>query len=192
MVIAAAALTEQKRLARAHALAVRATCDPAAGVRLAEHFLRDVPAIPAVVAGFWPLAGEIDMTKLLLALAERGHVLALPVTTVRGSALVFRQWAAGQALRPGRFGTQHPDGPELRPDMVLVPLLAFDRQGGRLGYGGGYYDRTLKLLPGAARIGCGFAAQEVHAVPQGPDDQRLDAVATELGVIMCRPAGKGE
>ena len=86
-------------------------------------------------------------------------------------------------LQPGRFGTFHPDGLALTPDVVLVPLLAFDRSGARLGYGGGYYDRTLAALPGCLAIGCAFAAQEVDQVPVEPTDQRLHAVATERELI---------
>jgi 5-formyltetrahydrofolate cyclo-ligase len=73
----------------------------------------------------------------------------------------------------------------LAPDFLLVPLLAFDRAGRRLGYGAGYYDRTLAALPGRPAIGCAYAVQEVEAVPAGPQDARLDAVATERGVIVC-------
>ncbi len=93
--------------------------------------------------------------------------------------------AAGQpgvALLPGRWGTTHPDGPEAEPDFLLVPLLAWDGAGRRLGYGGGYYDRTLAALPGRFRLGCAFACQRVDEVPAGPHDPLLDAVATEEGV----------
>ncbi len=83
------------------------------------------------------------------------------------------------------FGTLRPTGPERVPDFLLVPLLAFDRRGHRLGYGGGYYDRTLAALPRAGRLGCAFAAQEMDAVPAGPHDVRLPAVATERGIICC-------
>ena len=85
-----------------------------------------------------------------------------------------------------RFGTLRPDGPEIVPDLLFVPLLAFDRRGRRLGYGGGYYDRTLAALPGAIAVGCAFAAQEMDEVPAGPHDIALDAVATEREVIDCR------
>jgi 5-formyltetrahydrofolate cyclo-ligase len=127
---------------------------------------------------------EIDIRPLLLALAERGHPIALPVTPKRGLPLVFRRWRPGEPLGRGPMGTRQPEsGETLRPDWLLVPLLAFDRDGRRLGYGGGYYDRTLPTLPGAVALGCAYVAQELPEVPAGPEDWRLDAVATEAGVI---------
>jgi len=99
--------------------------------------------------------------------------------------LIFRLWYPGMAMLCEPFGTVRPTGEVATPDVLLVPLLAFDRAGRRLGYGGGYYDRTLPLLPGAKAIGCAYAAQELDAVPAGDYDARLDAVATERGVILC-------
>ena len=163
---------------------LRAGCDPVWGQRLAGHVLeRCTFDAGAVVGGFWPLAGEIDVRPLLLALAGRGHGLALPMTPRRGEALSFHRWRPGQALLPGRFGTSHPDWDPVAPDLLLVPLLAFDRQGRRLGYGGGYYDRTLDGLA-ARTIGAAFARQEVPEVPVEAHDRRLDAIATECGVIV--------
>lgn len=181
-------LTELKAEARGAALARRAALDAkGAGAALAEIVLRDAPPPPgAVVAGFWPMGTEIDIRPLLQALAARGHGLALPVTPRRGLPLVFHRWGWGDPLAAGPFGTRQPaSGQAVRPDMLLVPLLAFDRAGRRLGYGGGYYDRTLPALPGAIALGVAFAAQEVAEVPAGPDDWRLDRVATEAGVIAC-------
>jgi 5-formyltetrahydrofolate cyclo-ligase len=88
-------------------------------------------------------------------------------------------------MLPGRFGTTRPVGAVARPDWLFVPLLGFDRRGHRLGYGGGYYDRTLAILPGAVAVGCAFACQEVDAVPATEYDARLRAVATESGMIPC-------
>jgi 5-formyltetrahydrofolate cyclo-ligase len=164
-------------------MGLRAACDSALGVLLAEHVLRDCAPVPgAVVAGFWPMAHEIDILPLLNALAGAGHEICLPETTKPGLPLIFRKWQPGDALVEGRFGTMHPLGAVLRPDFVLVPLLAFDGLGNRLGYGGGYYDRTLAGLPDTFRLGCAFAAQEFSEVPVEATDLRLHAVATELGV----------
>jgi 5-formyltetrahydrofolate cyclo-ligase len=166
--------------------ALRASCDPALGAALAAHVLRDAPpAAGAVVAGFWPVGPEIDIRPLLAALHARGHAVALPETPPRGNPLIFRRWHPGMALVRERFGTLRPTGEVVRPDWLLVPLLAFDRAGRRLGYGGGYYDRTLPGLPGAHTVGCGYACQELDAVPAGEYDARLDAVATERGVTTC-------
>ncbi|MDO9707782.1 5-formyltetrahydrofolate cyclo-ligase [Paracraurococcus lichenis] len=178
-------LREMKAEARRAALARREGCDPALGARLAEHVLRDAPPPEgAAVAGFWPMGQEIDIRPLLLALADRGHPILLPVTPKRGLPLLFRRWRPGEELARGPMGTRHPAaGEALRPDWLLVPLLAFDRAGRRLGYGAGYYDRTLAGLPGAATIGCAYACQEVPEVPAGPDDRSLDAIATEAGII---------
>ncbi len=182
---------EAKRAARVRARALRVGCDPVLGARLAEHVLRDCAPPPgAVVSGFWPMGEEIDIRPLLHALHARGHRIALPVTPKRGDPLSFRLWRPGDALVREKFGTMSPIGAlvgsELVPAFLLVPLLAFDRRGRRLGYGGGYYDRTLAGLPGAFALGCGYAVQEVDVVPVAPYDRRLDAVATECGVIHCR------
>jgi 5-formyltetrahydrofolate cyclo-ligase len=181
-------LAGMKAEARKAALARRAGQDPALGALLAEHLLRDAPPPPgAIVAGFWPMGPEIDIRPLLLALHARGHRIALPVTPKRGNPLRFRQWQPGDSLSRGPLGTSQPEpsAPELTPGWLLVPLLAFDRAGRRLGYGGGYYDRTLASLPGATAIGTAYACQEVDEVPAGMDDAPLAAVATELGLITC-------
>jgi 5-formyltetrahydrofolate cyclo-ligase len=142
------------------------------------------PPPGAVVSGVWPLDNEIDLRPLMRALHTRGHPIVLPVTPPKGQPLTFRRWRPGDTLVRERFGTLRPIGEEMVPEFLLVPLLAFDRRLHRLGYGAGYYDRTLALLPpGRFALGCGFAAQEMDAVPVGPHDVALDAIATERGII---------
>ena len=185
-------LAEMKAEARRVALARRAAVDPAGkGDALAAVVLRDCPPPPdAIVSGFWPMGPEIDIRPLLLALHARGQPLCLPVTPKRGQPLHFRRWAPGDALGHGPMGTRQPaQGAEVTPDWLLVPLLAFDRAGRRLGYGGGYYDRTLADLRASrliTAIGIAFAAQEVELSFAEPHDARLDFVLTEAELIDCR------
>ncbi|MEO9190437.1 MAG: 5-formyltetrahydrofolate cyclo-ligase [Acetobacteraceae bacterium] len=180
-------LIAAKRVARERALALRSGFDPSLGERLGAHVLRACPPPPgATVSGFWPMGEEIDIRPLLVMLHARGHPVVLPVTGKRGERLVFRLWQPGEALIAERFGTFRSSGEVREPDFLLVPLLAFDRKGHRLGYGAGYYDRTLAALPDAFALGCAYAAQEVGRVPAGARDMRLDAVATEDGVIACK------
>ena len=177
-------LAEAKSTLRTQALARRAGLGSlGAAAALARHAL---PLIPpgATVAGFWPMGDEIDIRPMLLALHARGQALLLPLTPPRGAALRFLRWAPGDPLLPGRFGTRHPAGTDAAtPDLLLVPLLAFDARGHRLGYGGGYYDRTLADLPRARRIGVAYAGQQVPSVPAGPHDIALHAIATEERVV---------
>lgn len=181
-------LHEMKAELRRTALARRAGLDPALGTRIAGHVLEHAAPPPgAVCALFWPLPDELDTRPLIHALHGRGHAIALPVTPPRGQPLAFRRWRPGDALVRGRFGTHHPDGPILVPDWIAVPLLAFDAAGRRLGYGAGYYDRTLAALPAARAVGLAFAAQQVAEVPTGPDDMSLAAIVTENGIV--RAAG---
>lgn len=156
-----------------------------AGEALARNVLEYCrPPIHASVAGFWPMGDEIDIRPLLQALHARGHALALPYTPARGQPLSFRPWRPGANLLSGRFGTSHPeDDKGTTPDFILVPLLAFDAAGNRLGYGGGYYDRTLALLPNAFRLGVAYGAQQVPHVPTDANDIPLHAVATEASVL---------
>lgn len=152
---------------------------------------RAVAAVPfppgAAVAGYWPFADEADPRPLMGALAARGHPLCLPVVAGRGRALVFRAWTPGDALETGAFDTRVPAAcaPERAPRALLVPLLAADRAGFRLGYGGGYYDRTLAALDGALAVGVAFHDQLRDSVPRGRHDRPLDWLATERGALRC-------
>jgi 5-formyltetrahydrofolate cyclo-ligase len=143
--------------------------------------------VPAgvTVSGFWPIGDEFDPRPLMEALAAKGHRLCLPVVVGKGRALAFRAWAPGAPLERAGFGLSVPawDAPPASPRFLIVPLLAFDRRFYRLGYGAGFYDRTLTEVKGHAKgafaLGVGFALQEVPEVPRLPHDQRLDAIATE-------------
>lgn len=187
-----ASLTAAKQEARARGLAARARGQPGWGARLAGHALAQCAPPPgAVVAGYWPLKDEIDPRPLLLALAGRGHGLALPVTGPRGTALTFRRFRFGDRLTEGPFGTRHPmpDADPVVPDWLLVPLVAFDAAGGRIGHGAGYYDRTLAALRAtraAHALGIAYAAQRQSRVPVTAHDVTLDAIATEEGVVGTR------
>lgn len=163
-----------------------------AAARLAERLLPRSP-IPfeAVVGAYWPIGDEIDPRPLVQTLRERGHRLALPVVIERGQPLIFREWDEAWPLDAGPHGTSQPSvsAPVLRPTVLLVPLLAFDRRGFRLGYGGGYYDRTLAALRAQGKvwaIGLAFATQEVDELPETLHDERLDAVATDREWIEVR------
>ena len=156
-----------------------------AGRMLINSFLDRCP-LPsrAVVAGYWPVNDEIDARPLLHTLHDRGHPIAMPVVLNRQQPMRFRTWYPGMLMQPGRFGIPTPPDtfPELRPEIVLVPLLAFDRQGYRLGRGSGFYDHTLELLRATGKviaIGIAFSGQEVPSVPRDAFDQRLDWVVTE-------------
>ncbi len=174
----------QKAALRRLMLARRETQSPTLGHKLATHVLTSF-IIPkhAIIGGFFPMRGEIDILPLLHALHAHGHRLALPETPPPGHTLIFRAWTPGAKMLPGRYKTQHPDAPVLTPDFLLIPLLAFDSHGHRLGYGGGYYDRTLAALPNAFRLGCAYAAQATDELPTEPTDLPLHAVATETGII---------
>lgn len=172
-----------KAAARAAALAARAAGGDAAalsrnlGAALAPHRGK-------LLAGYWPMRGEPDPRP---AMAAHDGSLCLPVVPGRAVPLVFRLWR-GEELVPGPFGTSHPpdSAPPVRPEVLIVPLLAFDSALNRLGYGGGYYDRTLQMLRAdgpAVAIGLAWAVQQVADLPVEPTDQRLDALVTDRGVI---------
>ena len=155
-----------------------------ASARLQGQFIRGLcPKPGSVVAGYLPIGDEIDPTLLMSFLDIQGHALALPVVIGEGQALAFRLWEPGIALEDGPLGTRHPASSEpVVPTIILTPLLAFDRQGYRLGWGGGYYDRTLAGLD-AITVGLAYAAQEVEAVPHDTFDQSLDWIVTEKEAI---------
>ena len=146
-----------------------------------------------IVSGFMPLKSEINPLPLMKKLAEVGARLALPVVAGKGKPLIMRAFAFGDTLAAGVWGIREPkpEALEIRPDIMIVPLLAFDRTGHRLGYGGGYYDMTITALRATkpiTAIGIAFAAQEIARVPATPRDARLDLVLTEHEAIDCSRA----
>lgn len=182
---AKAALRREAFAARriAHAAGGAAAAEAAAQAFLAAGFARHA----RVVAGYRPIRTEIDPTALMTALARRGLRLCVPVIEGEGLPLKFREWAPGCAMTVGAFGAEVPAaGDWLTPDLLIAPLVAFDRACWRLGYGGGFYDRTLALLRPLApvqAVGLAYAGQQVPCVPHEATDQPLDAVVTEAGVI---------
>ena len=157
-----------------------------AALAVAEHFFNDIE-LPsgAVVAAYWRIRDELDCQPILVRLMDNLQPVVLPVVLGPEEALEMRVWEQGAALYPSGFGTLAPAelAPQAEPDVVLMPLLGFDRMGTRLGYGGGYYDRTLAQLSKRPRlIGPAFAAQELDAIPREAHDIPLDVVVTETGV----------
>ncbi len=161
--------------------------------RVAANFLAakeemGVPPPGAVVAGYWPMGSELDARPLLHQLRAEGYVCALPVVAERNKPLIFRRWRPGMALQKGSLGTRHPatSARTLIPDLLLAPLLAFDGDGYRLGYGGGFYDRTLVELRRRGTVlavGIAFSIQRVERLPRDNFDQPLDWIVTEESAI---------
>jgi 5-formyltetrahydrofolate cyclo-ligase len=155
--------------------------------RMAENFLKSIP-VPkgAVVSAYVAIGDEADPAPLIAALRARGHGVALPRVVRKGEKLAFHLYEPGAALVPGVFGLSQPapDWPEAVPDVLVVPLLAFDKRGNRLGYGAGFYDRTLADLrsrKNVLAVGYALAGQEAPEVPHHAGDQPLDWVVTEEG-----------
>ena len=182
------AIVDAKRRLRAEMIERRKRlATSVAGAALANSVAKLGPFdAKAAVSGFYPVPPEIDVLPTMTWFAGRGHTVGLPVVIARKQPLVFRSWIPGAVLARGVFGIPYPPetSPEIEPSILLVPLLAFDRRGHRLGYGGGYYDRTLADLRAKRRvlaIGVGYAFQEIDEVPADAVDQRIDAIATDAG-----------
>jgi 5-formyltetrahydrofolate cyclo-ligase len=158
----------------------------------ARHFFEAVPLAPGqIVAGYWRIKDEMDCQPILVQLMDSLQPVCLPVVVGDEQPLELRLWEQGTPLYEAGFGTLAPSelAPRVEPDVIIMPLLGFDRRGTRLGYGGGYYDRTLERLSKRPRlVGLAFAAQQLATVPREPHDVPLDIVVTEEGVIPFEPA----
>jgi 5-formyltetrahydrofolate cyclo-ligase len=191
-IVAAADIESAKQDLRREAADRRRTAiqaSPQAGLAARDQFLAALnPAAGVAVSAYWPLEDEFDPRPLFMELQRRGHPIGLPVILGRGQPLTFRRWAPDIALVRGSFRVMTPpaDAPEVVPQLLLVPLLAFDRAGFRLGYGGGFYDRTIAKLRAAGdvlAVGVALAAQEVGTVPRDDTDEPLDWVVTDQEAI---------
>ena len=187
--------TRSKAELRARALAAREAISETkrnkAAQTLAKRGLTIQIAPGTIVSGYSPIRNEIDPVPLMQTLAAQGARLALPTVTARGKSLIFRAWSPGDRLMLGMLGIPEPSpaAAEVVPDIMLVPLAAFDRSGHRIGYGAGYYDHTfahLRKAKAVIGIGLAFSAQEIEAIPALPHDVRLDFVLTESGTFDFR------
>ncbi|MGR3722016.1 5-formyltetrahydrofolate cyclo-ligase [Abyssibius alkaniclasticus] len=193
-------VNQAKAAARKAGFAARAAAQnaasPAAALDLAQHVLEALAGYaPCSISAYLPIRSEIDPRPAMEALHARGHRLCLPVIQGAGRALRFAAWQPGCALKDGPFGAAVPaSGAWLAPDILLCPLVAFDAAFYRLGYGGGFYDRSLQALRAAKpvlAIGLAYEGQRALALPHDAHDQPLDAVATERAVYwrhLAKPA----
>ena len=184
-----AAKADARMLMRAERNAVAPRDAP---LKLIENFPLELAKL-SPVAGYWPVGSEIDGRPLLAALAKAGRVVALQRMENRTGPARFLQWRGNEILSADAFGVPSPPatGADLSPRLFLVPLIAFDRAGRRLGQGGGHYDRIISLYRahGAIAAGLAYAEQEMGVVPTGPHDAHLDWIITPKEAIRC---GRGE
>lgn len=198
-------LVAEKRTLRQRIEALRLVVDqkdgPDAARAIMQHFLANRTALGIrpgmVVSGYWPMSTEIDVRPLLAHLEQHQLICALPVVVARNAPLIFRRWHPSDPLENGVFETMHPvaGAPEVRPDVVIAPLLAVDPEGYRLGQGGGYYDRTLSVLRREGPVvvvGVGYKVQLVERVPRGPLDQKVDWILTDGGLVQATGDGRAE
>jgi 5-formyltetrahydrofolate cyclo-ligase len=179
---------------RRAALGRRAAVEPAATLALKSRLAQEGLGLarlwrPYIVSAFHPLRGEPDTLPLLTTLADEGFATALPAVVGRGSPLTFRLWRPGEPTRAGAMSIREPleEAPVVDPDLLFVPLACFDRRGHRIGYGAGYYDRTLtnlRAIKPVHAVGVAYGVCEVDAVPYETHDQSLDAVVTDLETIL--------
>jgi 5-formyltetrahydrofolate cyclo-ligase len=184
----------EKAALRRAALARRARVEPAANLALSSRLSQEGLGLarlwrPYVVSAFHPLRGEPDILSLLTTLADEGFATALPAVVGRGSPLTFHLWRPGEPTRAGAMSIREPieEAPVVDPDLLFIPLACFDRRGHRIGYGAGYYDRTLtnlRAMKPVHAVGVAYGVCEVDAVPYETHDQSLDAVVTDQETIL--------
>jgi len=200
----ALSVDEQKATLRSEAKSRRKVAVGAAGKDANDLFTKNILALAkdigldgaSVIAGYLAMADELDVVPAMLRLGEAcGARCAMPVVVGKNTPLVFRQWDQNTEMESGGFGTRHPvpGTPVLSPTIVLVPLLAFDAFGSLLGWGGGFYDRTLQMLRNAetsnvVAVGCAYAGQEMDAVVRDEYDQPVDWIVTEREIRRVRPS----
>lgn len=185
---------QTKNQIRENALRMRAGASAMLGLQAAEdaarHGMQLLSSLDksSVVGAYWPMRDELDPRFLMQALEQTGFMLALPVVVRKDTPLVFRRWGIGDPLESGQFGTQQPgaDAPEVVPDVLIVPLLAFDSDCNRMGYGAGHYDRTLAAHPHIKAFGFAYGAQFVDDMPCEAHDWPLQGVITETGTVLPR------
>ena len=185
-------LAEEKRAQRRRAAACRERlhrhADDGAAFAALAYFRAAIDlSARGTLSAYLPVRTELDATPILRHAHARGGPTCLPVVLGRDRPLAFRRWAPGDLLVEGAFriAVPPPEAGTLEPDILLVPMLAFDDEGYRLGYGGGFYDRTLALrrarAPGTLAVGVAFAGQRIDRVPRSAEDERLDWIVTEEG-----------
>jgi 5,10-methenyltetrahydrofolate synthetase len=183
-----------RRAERARLLEERAALSNAARREAAERIAGHLDRLLAerfdslaglTISGWWPIKAELDLRFWLAGLAGRGARAALPVVAVKGRPLVFREWTPATKMERGFWNIPVPaEGPDLEPDVILAPVVGFDGAGYRLGYGGGYFDRTLGALdPRPLAIGVGLDAARLATVHPQPHDVPMQAVVTETGIV---------
>ena len=179
--------TAWRRTLRQRMIALRqalpASAHAEASAAIVEHLFRHFSP-PAIVGFCWPIKQEPDVRAILPRWAPHGTRAALPVVVAENQPLIFRRWTDDTLLENDRYGIPTPThSPQEHPDLLLIPLNAFDAAGYRIGYGGGYFDRTLSTLtPRPLCIGVGFEINRVDSIQPAPHDQALDVIVTEAGV----------
>lgn len=159
---------------------------------IANHFVKHIPLMPqSVISAYWPIRSEVNIEPLMEKLVRNGHFLCLPCVATDGKSLVFRRYRLGDILDTGPYSLPQPmeTSEEMQPYVLVVPMLAFSREGNRLGYGKGFYDRTIRSIrkeKPITVIGIAFSDQEVDSIPTEEHDQVMDWIITEKEVIRIK------